>query len=71
MMMLFFSLPDPSLKIFTDHYQDFIAIEKLGPEEYKTTLPNGTEKHFFYKNGICRRLDIKSTFYNITMQLVL
>ena len=70
MMMLFFSLPDPALKVFTDHYQSFIAIEKLGADEYKTVLPNGTEKHFFYKNGVCHQLDIKSTFYNITMQLV-
>ncbi len=71
MMMLFFSIPGPSLSVFTDHFQTFIPMEKINAEEYKTTLPNGTEKHFIYKNGICRRLQIKSTFYDIAMELVL
>ena len=71
MMMLFFSYPDPSLKVFTDHFHTFIPIKKLSAEEYKITLPNGTEKHFFYKNGICHKLHTKSTFYDVTMELAL
>lgn len=71
MMMLYFSYPHPSLKVFTDHFHTFVPIEKLSQEEYKLTLPNGTEKHFFYKNGICHRLHTKSTFYDVVMELAL
>lgn len=50
--------------VFSDNYQQFLAIQKQGDHHYKITFPDGNSNEYFYENGICRRITVRSTLFD-------
>ncbi|MBB1283281.1 hypothetical protein HRH25_02770 [Flavisolibacter sp. BT320] len=50
--------------VFSDNYQQFLHIEKLGPQHYSIKFPDGGSNEYFYQNGICRRVKLRSRLFD-------
>lgn len=55
--------------IFMDKHRQFVPIEMTGPHRYKITFPDGGYNEYWYQNGICIRIKMNSTWFNIEMEL--
>ncbi len=64
MHCLYATEPLTQTTVFSDNYQQFLAIEKLGPQHYRIKLPDGGSNEYFYQDGICRRVKLKSTLFD-------
>ncbi|MDB5190730.1 MAG: hypothetical protein JWQ96_293 [Segetibacter sp.] len=56
--------------VYSDNFQQFLTIEKTGSHTYKIELPDGNYNTYYFKNGICNKVAVNSTFFNIQMLLV-
>ncbi len=50
--------------VFSDNYQKFIPIVKIANQHYKLTFPDGNSNEYFYENGICRKVKVKSQLFD-------
>lgn len=50
--------------VFSDNYKKFIPIVKLADRHYKLTFPDGNSNEYFYEDGICRRVKVKSQLFD-------
>jgi hypothetical protein len=50
--------------VFADNYQRFVPIVKVTDHQYRVTFPDGNSNDYFYENGICRRIKVKSRFFD-------
>jgi hypothetical protein len=56
-------------KVYSDNYQKFLPISRIRPHTYKVVLPDGNYNHYTYTNGICTRVEVFSSLYNMEMIL--
>jgi hypothetical protein len=56
-------------KVYSDNYQQFLPIVRIRPHTYKVVLPDGNYNHYTYTNGICSKVEIFNTLYNMEMIL--
>lgn len=50
--------------VFSDNYQQFVPIKKVAERHYKVTFPDGNSNEYFYENGICKRIRVKSSLFD-------
>jgi hypothetical protein len=50
--------------VFSETHQRFIPIIKLATHHYKLSFPDGGSNEYFYKNGICQKVKVKSSLFN-------
>lgn len=50
--------------VFADNYQCFLPIVKVTDHQYRVTFPDGNSNDYFYENGVCRRIKVKSRFFD-------
>lgn len=50
--------------VFSDNYQQFIPIVKVADHHYKITFPDGGSNDYFYENGVCKRIKVKSNLFD-------
>lgn len=50
--------------VFSDNYQQFLHIEKLGPQHYRIQFPDGGSNEYFYQGGLCRRVKLRSRLFD-------
>ena len=56
--------------VFSDNYQQFLTIEKLGSQHYRVKFPDGGSNEYFYQDGICRRVKLSSTLFDAEFVLL-
>ena len=56
-------------KVYSDNYQKFLPITKIKPHTYKVVLPDGNYNYYSYTNGICSKVEVFNTLYNMEMHL--
>lgn len=56
-------------QVYSDAFQQFITIKALQPHVYQVELPDGNYNVYYYKNGICNKVDVHNTWCTIQMQL--
>lgn len=56
--------------VFSDSYHRFIPIVKLADRHYKITFPDGNSNEYFYENGICRKVKVKSQLFDAEFVLI-
>jgi hypothetical protein len=56
-------------KVYSDNYQKFLPIIKIKPHTYKIVLPDGNYNYYSYTNGICSKVEVFNTLYNMEMNL--
>ena len=69
LLLFYYKEPVNIEKVYSDTFQQFVKIERIEPHHYKLQLPNGDFNEYYFKNGICKRVIIHSTFYQIEMNL--
>jgi hypothetical protein len=56
-------------KVFSDNFQQELDIQQLAPHHYKIKFPDGNHNEYFYRNGICEKINIHHRFYSATIKL--
>ena len=64
-IQVFFEQPEATTKVYSNHYQQFLTMEKLSENRYRIELPDGTYNYYTYKGGICTQVDIKHTLFTL------
>jgi hypothetical protein len=68
--MIYTSEPGNRNSIYSEYHQQFIPIERIAAHQYIITTPDGFKGSYFYENGLCTRVIMKSKFQTITTILV-
>lgn len=50
--------------VFSDSYHKFIPIIKMASHHYKLTFPDGNSNEYFYENGICKKVKVRSQLFD-------
>lgn len=61
---LYTTEPVAFANVFSDNYKKFIPIVKLAEHHYKLTFPDGNSNEYFYENGICKKVKVKSSLFD-------
>lgn len=69
MVCLYTNEPLHLVQIFSDKFQKFLAIQKIAEHHYKITFPDGNFNEYIYANGICEKIEVNHSFYNVLMEL--
>lgn len=67
--MLYFIEPENIKKVYSNYYQIDLPIQKQNEHSYQVTLPEGGSNTYYYTNGVCSRVDMKSALFNAQMIL--
>lgn len=68
-LCLYFQEPQASTKVYSDAFQQELALEKMPDGGYRMKLPDGNSCCYYYKDGICTRVKIEQRFYSAEMLL--
>ena len=55
--------------VYSDNFGKYMPIIKMPNNKYKVALPDGNYNYYYYKDGICQKVELYNTLY--TAQLVL
>lgn len=69
LIRLYCKEPLNSTQVYSDAFQQFLTIKAVDAHQYKLALPDGNYNMYYYKNGICNKVEIHHTFYSIQMLL--
>lgn len=61
---LYTTEPVTFTNVFSDNYQKFIPIVKLANNHYRLTFPDGNSNEYFYENGVCKKVKVKSNLFD-------
>lgn len=56
--------------VFSDNYQQFLPLVKLADHHYKVTFPDGNSNEYFYENGVCKKIKVKSQLFDAEFVLL-
>ena len=66
---LYFHEPIDLQKVYSDNYQQILPIKKMQEHSYKIELPDGNCNYYFYKDGICNRVNVHTSMVTVDMLL--
>lgn len=69
MICLYLQEPVTISKVYSDNFQQFLAIQKLGDHHYKIDFPDGNYNEYHYSNGLCSKVEVHHRFYSSTIEL--
>jgi hypothetical protein len=70
MMMLYFKEPVGITQVYSDSFQQFISINRIGEHIYRLNLPDGNYNDYHFQKGICSKVSVHHSLYEITIKLV-
>lgn len=56
-------------KIYSDNYQQYLTVHKVGEHRYQLYFPDGSWSEYWYNNGICIAVYVNSSWFSFIMQL--
>ena len=56
-------------KVYSDNFQQFFDIHKVGDQHYKVNFPGGNFTEYFYQDGVCVKVHVHHTLYEVTIEL--
>ncbi len=65
LLSLYFEEPVGIAYVYCDKHQLFIPIQKMDDGGYKVKFPGGSSNCFYYRGGICNKIEISTSFYNV------
>jgi len=68
-LSLYFQEPVTMREVFSDKFQQMIAVQSLGNGLYRLKLPDGNSSIYHYENGVCVKVEIKGSLYSANMTL--
>jgi len=69
LMTMYAIEPVNIMRVYSDNYQKFLVIQKLGAHVYKIEVPDGSYNVYHYLNGRCIKIEIHQTLYTAVMEL--
>ena len=66
---LYFKEPVGISQVYSDNFQQFVAIEKKPKGFYRIKFPDGNSNDYYYKNGICAAVHVDNTWYSADIVL--
>ncbi len=66
---LYFKEPVAISQIYSDYFQKMLSIKTVRNHVYKIDLPESGSNTYYYENGICSKIEIRNTLYNVQMIL--
>jgi hypothetical protein len=69
MVCLFVNEPVNITTIYSDNFQRFLVIQRLGEHHYRIDFPDGNYNEYHYSNGLCSKVEVKHSFYSSTIEL--
>jgi hypothetical protein len=69
MLSLYSKEPESISRVYSDNFQTFISIEKLGFHKYRITLPDGNYNYDYYKNGVLSLVEVHHSIYTASIVL--
>lgn len=70
LLTLYVKEPSGINTVYSDNFQQFLKIEKTADHVYKIQLPDGNYNYYFFKDGICNKVEAHHSFYTIKMILL-
>ena len=70
LMLMYTVEPLQTNLVYSDNYEQYLTLQKIGEHCYKLLLPDDNFQNYYYKNGVCFKIEMHSTFFTATMQLV-
>ncbi len=67
---LYVKEPTHYTNVFSDKYQQFITIEKVADHQYKLKFPDGNCNEYFYENGLCKLVKVRSRLFDADFVLM-
>lgn len=55
-------------RVYSDSYHQYVEIKRVDQNKYQVTLPNGNSNYYYYKDGVCIRVEVDQ-FYNLVFRL--
>lgn len=56
--------------VFSDNYQQFIPIVKIAEHQYKVSFPDGNSNEYFYAEGVCKQVSVRSKLFDAEFMLI-
>ncbi|HET7898783.1 MAG TPA: DUF6134 family protein [Flavisolibacter sp.] len=56
--------------VFSDNYQQFVPIVKVAEHHYRVSFPDGGSNDYFYENGVCKKVQVKSSMFDAEFVLL-
>ena len=69
MICLFAKEPVGVPKVYSDKFQQFLDIQRVGDHHYRVKFPDGNFNEYFYMEGLCTRVEVHHTLYRATFEL--
>lgn len=70
MMLLYLKEPGDINAVYSDNFQQFIKVNKIGTHLYRLYLTDGNYNDYYFQDGICSEVSIYRSLYTIKMTLV-
>lgn len=68
-LLLYVKPPENIYKVYSQKFKKLLDIKKMEENKYRLSLPDGNYNYYIYKNGLCSRVDIERTFFNVQFVL--
>ena len=69
MLSVYINEPVNITKVYSDNFQQQIDIQKIADHHYKIKFPDGNYNEYFYRNGVCSKIEIHHSMYSATIEL--
>lgn len=64
-LSLYFKEPVNISQVYSDSYQQFLPIVKMGNSCYKVLMPDGNVNYYYYRNGACIRVKVEHSLFTV------
>ena len=55
--------------VYSDFFQQYVPVEKVGESKYKISFPNGNYNYYYYKDGVCIIVEVQASMYFVVLVL--
>jgi hypothetical protein len=69
MLCLYIKEPLNIAKIYSDNFQRFLDIQKLGDHHYKIIFPDDNYNEYYYSNGLCAKVEVHHRLFRSSFEL--
>jgi hypothetical protein len=69
MLSLYSMEPANVDKVYSDSFETFVSIQKMGEHRYKISLPDGSYNSYYYKQGVLTLVEVHHSLYSANIVL--
>lgn len=69
MLRLYTQEPVNISTVYSDNFQEYVDIKRMGHQHYRIRFPDDNYSDYFYRNGICVKVEVHHSLYNASIEL--